>query len=792
LFLPIYSLKASIPRFFALDNLTFREFLFFAVDIYIKIVVSVQPDSTKGVLTMKAYLQHNKKSAPLSQQGGPFHGHKLRLTVGMIVKNEEKNLEKCLQALQPLLDAVPSELIITDTGSTDKTVEIAKKYTSRILHFDWCGDFSAARNTGLFAAQGEWFFYLDADEWLDDATPLIEFFNSGECDEYWSAGIAVRSYNNLEGTSHQDVFTSRLHRMRPGISFENKIHEDIVRVLPTKIIPVFAHHYGYAYRNPEEKNRKYDRNLSLLRAELQEDPDNMKALIQISGQMIDVDNEQAIQYAKHGMEVARRIDPENQNHLYARCGCCLLQAYFQGSLYAKLLEELPDVLSLETVPGYFHLECYMLAQTSAWRLKRYEDTIKYGRLFLKLYEDHQAEKIDSRLLFLGSFHCLSEIARENAIAFNGQALVELEKTQEALNCLKELGPAIENYEKNGALALCFAICEKRNDWSAAIDFYQKLLNSDDRAKIDGFTAAVNNYCFLHPSQRDALLRAAAAAEGESAWLLACRLMLAKEGGDRASAAQILAALRLLEEKWDFRTADVLWYLLTEKINVVPYLARIDTDDMSLIAAELKKHHEDYAEVLRGYVEAFSFENPKALFLLCCLLEFAVRSLKVENHAECFGALFEAYMDCSSKYVRAVYRPEALATVLSALPGGFRFAYYAGAALEARRLGKDTEYISSLGSALKEYPAMKDGIHFLLTRFEEEQRTRDLKAQEFAALAKQVKHNIEQLIAQGDLEQAGTYTLQLAKLIPEDDDIRRYRKLTHTEPTMNELAANLPQ
>jgi hypothetical protein len=98
----------------------------------------------------------------------------------------------------------------------------------------------------------------------------------------------------------------------------------------------------------------------------------------------------------------------------------------------------------------------------------------------------------------------------------------------------------------------------------------------------------------------------------------------------------------------------------------------------------------------------------------------------------------------------------------------------------------------LRKALKESPAMKDAIHFLLTRFEEEQKMRDLKAQEFAALANQVKRNIEQLIEQGDLEQAGAYTLQLAKLIPEDDDIRRYRKLTHTEPTMNELAANLPQ
>lgn len=742
---------------------------------------------------MKANIQKTDKIVRTLPKGsGPFHGHALRLTVGMIVKNEEKNLEKCLEALQPLLDAVPSELIITDTGSTDKTVEIAKKYTGRVLFFDWCNDFSAARNTGLLAAQGEWFLYIDADEWFDDVTPLIEFFNGGECDKYWSAGITVRNYTNFEGTDFQDVFVSRLHRMRPGIKFNNKIHEDIIRVRPTKMIPVFAHHYGYVYRNPEEKKQKSDRNLSLLRAELQDDPDNMKALIQISGQLIGDDNEQSIQYSRHAMELARKLDPENTNHLYARCGCFLLQAYFQSGLFAKLLEELPDVLSAETVPGYFHLEFYMMAQTSAWRLKRYEETVEFGRLFLKLFDDYRADKLDTQILLVGSFHCLSEKVRETALVLNGQALVELGKAREALACLKELGPAMENFAQNSSLALCFSICEKLNDWSAAVSFYQKLLALGDRTKLDDFTAAANSYCLLHPSRQGAFLRAAAALEGDSVWLLSCRLKLAQEDGDRAAAEESLASLRRLDEKWDFRNADVLWYLLTEKINIVPFLPRIDTDDMASMAAELKKQHENYADILRNYVESFSFENRKALFLLSCLLEYAVRSEKPENNPECFGVLFEAYMECSSKYVRAVYRPEVLSAALSALPRSFRFAYYAGSALEAKRQGKDTGYLSLLGSALKESPAMKDGIDFLLARFEQEQKKRDSKTEEFAALAKQVKRNIEQLISQGDLKQAGTYTLQLAKLIPEDDDLRRYRRLTHTEPTMSELAANLPQ
>ncbi len=91
---------------------------------------------------------------------------KIRISQCMIVKNEEKYLEDCLKAMSPIREAVPSELIVVDTGSTDRTVEIAEQYADQVLHFEWCDDFSAARNVSLEAASGEWFLYLDGDEIL--------------------------------------------------------------------------------------------------------------------------------------------------------------------------------------------------------------------------------------------------------------------------------------------------------------------------------------------------------------------------------------------------------------------------------------------------------------------------------------------------------------------------------------------------------------------------------------------------------------------------------------------------
>src|SRR5690554_612734 len=105
-------------------------------------------------------------------------GGSVLLSIGMMVKDEEKYLEECLRGLKPILDAVDSELIIVDTGSTDRTVEIAKKYTNRVYHHEWTGHFGEMRNTVLKYAKGQWFFFIDADEIIDDYTDIVNFFTS--------------------------------------------------------------------------------------------------------------------------------------------------------------------------------------------------------------------------------------------------------------------------------------------------------------------------------------------------------------------------------------------------------------------------------------------------------------------------------------------------------------------------------------------------------------------------------------------------------------------------------------
>ena len=102
------------------------------------------------------------------------------LTISMLVSGREKTTEKSLQSLQPLREQLGAEIILTDTGCTPEYLEKIRGLADCVLKFTWCNDFAKARNVGLEAARGQWFMFIDDDEWFEDVAPIIAFFQSGE------------------------------------------------------------------------------------------------------------------------------------------------------------------------------------------------------------------------------------------------------------------------------------------------------------------------------------------------------------------------------------------------------------------------------------------------------------------------------------------------------------------------------------------------------------------------------------------------------------------------------------
>ena len=89
------------------------------------------------------------------------------LSIGIIFRNDIRCIEHCLKALQPLRDAIPSELVMADTGSEDGSREVAEKYADILIDFPWVNDFAAARNAVMERCSGKWHMAVDTDEYLN-------------------------------------------------------------------------------------------------------------------------------------------------------------------------------------------------------------------------------------------------------------------------------------------------------------------------------------------------------------------------------------------------------------------------------------------------------------------------------------------------------------------------------------------------------------------------------------------------------------------------------------------------
>jgi len=195
----------------------------------------------------------------------------IKLTIGILVSNRIRYIREVMEALKPLLLAVPSELIAVDTKVTesDGSIDVVREYTDKIYPFAWCNDFAAARNVCFEHAHGEWFMYQDDDEVFDDVTELIEFFQSGDYLNYGAGYYGV--LNHKADGSEQKAVVGRMVRRTANTRFVGKIHEHFNEVYePFKSFSCFVHHYGYFFKNEEENRAHQERNVSLLLQEIKE------------------------------------------------------------------------------------------------------------------------------------------------------------------------------------------------------------------------------------------------------------------------------------------------------------------------------------------------------------------------------------------------------------------------------------------------------------------------------------------------------------------------------------------
>ena len=214
---------------------------------------------------------------PQSNPGNPL---KPTLSVCMIVKNEEENLEKCLMLARPHVD----EIVIVDTGSTDRTLEIARKYADVLDEIEWPGSFAEARNHSLELATSDYILVLDGDEYIEDQEAWQRIRNSLGVLDLAALVLPVRNLLGEGNVVSADMFwQERVLRNHPDIRYHGSVHNQVMEAIVKHAEQTGRHivrleaeiiHTGYSLSD-EDMMRKYQTRIDLLKKEYENPRDEI-------------------------------------------------------------------------------------------------------------------------------------------------------------------------------------------------------------------------------------------------------------------------------------------------------------------------------------------------------------------------------------------------------------------------------------------------------------------------------------------------------------------------------------
>lgn len=315
----------------------------------------------------------------------------IQLTISMLVSDRSTTLKKCLDSLKELLCELSCELIVVFTGEQEETLNIVKQYTDHIIPFKWCNDFSAARNVGLREAKGEWFMYIDDDEWFEDVSEIISFFKTRECDAYESAAYVARNYQDWEAKEYIDAYIVRLYRNDGKLEFTSSIHEAINKLgVPRKFFKNYVHHYGYVSDGKKEA-KKSDRNIPLLLEEIEKNSTSTKNYMQLAQEYKGTHEfDKAEECCRKGISIALHESKFYTSDMWMIAYLPIFIA-LQGE-DEKALSEAERFLKDEEVINLSKIYLCHTAVVCCLRLKKFEKGLKYVKEFYEIWKRLRKEE----------------------------------------------------------------------------------------------------------------------------------------------------------------------------------------------------------------------------------------------------------------------------------------------------------------------------------------------------------------------------------------------------------------
>lgn len=639
------------------------------------------------------------------------------LTIGIITKNEKIKLERCLKSLMPLKEALDCEIIVTDTGSTDGTVEMARGYADKVIDYKWNDNFSDARNTGIKAAKGLWFMWIDSDEEIEKPEGLIEFFKSGEYKQYAAAALIFRDYQNSDKDSgnksedYLEIILRRLILLADTMKFEGSIHENIMEVPPLKYLTSILNHNMCDFQSKDEKLVKRKRNLVPLLESYDKNPKNVEIinyLIREYFAMEDYDN--SIKYCQRSIEEAEKIVNSTKYEaeknymtsciLYAKLR--IASAFYNTDRATEIIDILKNEVDDHPKASFLFIDVYGLIFKAYDKMNDKEKAIIYAEKYIEKYSAYINDKLDKEYV-IGLF-----------ISLNSTQIIK-----ENISFILDYYMAVENFDKT----------------MEYLEILEYLNLGDSYVKLK-------------------------------------KIKCLDYFGSKEDVKHMLAEI-LENEDFEITATNspILYFSLKYNIGVEKISQKIDIQKISSYTKVLIDNNEDIVDVVYDYYkEAIKKDiDMDTCHIIISLLEsYTV----VKNDIESLNIIFELYSGILPGFLEKMYNENILnEKYIRLLSPVLQFGYYIEKAGKLRLKEEIPSYIKELKKAVMAYPIMFKPVKAVINDMEEEMRKEQERDNEFSKLAKKIKEKIYQLIIEGNDKEALSIIAQLQSLIPHDEELK---------------------
>lgn len=649
----------------------------------------------------------------------------ITLSIVMMMKNEERYLDKTLSALIPLMNDIKSELIVLDTGSTDSSVNIARKYTDKVYFHQWNNDFAYMRNISLSYAKGEWILVLDADEELVEYDKLKRFLDSEIHNEYNSASICLRNIYTEDKENYGTALMVRLFKNCKEFKYEGAIHEQPLYKKPTYNNAALFNHYGYMFVDEEIRQTKDKRNKAILLKEVSRKPDDPYMNYQLGKQyMISNDLHDAIYYMEKAYDEYFKL-----GYVPIFVTIDLAALYVKGNNPTKCEKLCTKYIKKDTL----NIDIYYYIGAAQRLLGKYKESNDSYKRYLYLLDNYESTTQANNIQCYGNTVSNSDECKVN-ILIN---YYKLEMHKEVIAQFEE----VKEFKKNNS-DIYFMLLDSlhRVNCLNEIKKYYEVICKTETDKKEFILALEKLVLTIREENKEALFSELEQLSGNYKKLNSIRL--GKENN-------VEVYKQVLKEEREGYYGDIITYAMADSKDILNLLIDLDASALNNYISYVVNNKKEVVLDLYKFVTEQSISLDVKKIRVCKAI---VRVLLFNGGllGDKYERLFSLHGVYTYLYLKEIYNSNLSDDDLVSLitDSDDRFVLKLNT-IEKLKNEDELQYIRKLKELLFEYPQYKKGIQIVIDKFQE-----DLKENnELKQLKKKYKAIIETKINQGNLKEA---------------------------------------